>query len=124
MLMKPFYELLPFAYLSTGVLSLLYLEPKYAIVAALVLYFLGARIYNLRSNNRRTDPKRKRKQGMWPSSLYSFLPFIYILSASMLYRFSPKDSTTIVAICLLTYGLYVLARRASYRHHRAPISNF
>lgn len=124
MLIKPVYELLPFAYLAIGGFSLLYLEPKYAIAAAIIVYLLGARIYNLRSKNRRTDPKRKRKQGMLPEFAYNFLPFIYILSASMLYRFYPKDSSALIAILLVTYGVYVLLRRASYRNHRTPVSNF
>lgn len=124
MLIKPVYELLPFTYLTIGVVSLLYLEPKYAIVAAIIVYLLGASIYNLRSNNRRTDPKRKRKHGMLPEFAYNFLPFIYILSASMLYRFYPKDSSALIAILLVTYGVYVLLRRASYRNHRTPASNF
>jgi hypothetical protein len=124
MLIKPIYELLPFTYMAIGGLSLLYLEPQYAIAAAVLVYLLGARIYILRSNNRRTDLKRKRKQGIMPSTLYNYLPFICILAASALYRFVPKDSTVLIAICLLTYGLYILIRRASYRNHRVPISSF
>jgi hypothetical protein len=124
MLIKPIYELLPFTYMAIGGLSLLYLEPKYAIAAAILVYILGARIYILRSNNRRTDLRRKRKQGLMPSAVYNYLPFICILAASALYRFVPKDSSALIAICLLTYGIYILMRRASYRNHRVPVSSF
>ncbi|WP_445946679.1 hypothetical protein [Shewanella sp.] len=124
MLIKPIYELLPFTYMAIGGLSLLYLEPKYAIAAAILIYLLGARIYILRSNNRRTDLKRKRKQGIMPQTLYNYLPFLCILAASILYRLVPRDSSVLIAICLLTYGLYILMRRASYRNHRVPASSF
>ncbi|MBB1440674.1 hypothetical protein H5202_18775 [Shewanella sp. SG41-4] len=120
MLIKPLYELLPFTYMVVGSVSIFLLEPSYALIASIVVYFYGAHIYNLRSKNRRTDPKRKRKAGYIPETIYGLLPFIYVLSAVSLYRFYPRDSSTLFALCLTTYGSYLFLRRLSYRHHRLP----
>ncbi|MCL1141448.1 hypothetical protein [Shewanella gaetbuli] len=121
MLIKPIYELLPFTYIAIGSASLLVLQQEYAIAAAVFVYVFGARIYNLRSQNRRTDQKRKRKEGIWPEWLYGYLPFIYILSAVLLYRYDPKESSSLFAICLLTFGAYLIIRRSSYRKHKIPV---
>ena len=120
MLIKPVYELLPYSYMIVGTVSLFLLEPSYALVASTVVYLYGAHVYNLRSKNRRTDPKRKRKTGAIPETLYGLLPFIYVFSALSLYRFYPRDSSTLFALCLVTYGAYLIMRRSSYRHHKYP----
>ncbi|GGB59965.1 hypothetical protein K8B83_18065 [Shewanella inventionis] len=120
MLIKPIYELLPYSYMIVGTASIFLLEPSYALAASIVVYLYGAHIYNLRSKNRRTDPKRKRKAGALPETLYGLMPFIYVFSALSLYRFYPKDSSTLFALCLATYGAYLFMRRSSYRHHKYP----
>lgn len=121
MLIKPLYELLPYTYIAIGGVSILILQQEYAIAAAVVVFLFGARIYNLRSQNRRTDTKRRRKEGLWPDWLYGYMPFLYILSAALLYRFIPKDSSALFAICLVTFGTYLLLRRSSYRRHKIPV---
>ena len=121
MLIKPVYELLPYTYIVIGGVSVLLLQQQYAIAAAILVYILGARIYNLRSENRRTDIKRKRREGFLPDWLYGYMPFLYILSAALLYRFYPKDSSAIFAICLMTFGTYLLLRRSTYRRHKIPV---
>lgn len=122
MLIKPLYELLPFSYMVIGCVSIFLLEPNYALIASVVVYLYGAHIYNLRSKNRRTDAKRKRKSGLIPETLYGLMPFIYVLTAVSLYRFYPRDSSTLFALCLITYGVYLILRRSSYRHHKLPRS--
>ena len=121
MLIKPVYELLPYTYIVIGGVSVLLLQQQYAIAAAILMYLLGARIYNLRSENRRTDMKRKRREGILPDWLYGYMPFLYILSAVLLYRFYPKDSSALFAICLITFGMYLLLRRSTYRRHKIPV---
>lgn len=122
MLSKPVYEVLPLGYISVGTLSLLMLDQGFAIASALVMFFIGARIYNMRSQNRRTDPLRKRKSGVWPSSIYNFTPFIYLLVAILIFKFLPSGIGPIAGICLMTYSLYILVRRSSYRRHCLPCS--
>ncbi|ABN60743.1 hypothetical protein RJP56_07250 [Shewanella baltica] len=122
MLTKPLYEILPFGYMALGSSSFIALDINYALVAATVVFVLGARIYVMRSQNRRTDSARRRKSGYLPEMIYNFLPFIYLIAALAIFKFLPKDLYPIVAICLLSYGLYILVRRSLYRRHKLPIT--
>ncbi|MGI2132032.1 hypothetical protein ACRN93_12020 [Shewanella baltica] len=122
MLTKPLYEILPFGYMALGSSSFIALDINYALVAATVVFVLGARIYVMRSQNRRTDSARRRKSGYLPEMIYNFLPFIYLIAALAIFKFLPKDHYPIVAICLLSYGLYILVRRSLYRRHKLPIT--
>jgi len=76
----------------------------------------------MRSQNRRTDSARRRKSGYLPEMIYNFLPFIYLIAGLAIFKFLPKDLYPIVAICLLSYGLYILVRRSLYRRHKLPIT--
>ena len=122
MLTKPLYEILPFGYMALGSSSFIALDINYALVAATVVFVLGARIYVMRSQNRRTDSARRRKSSYLPEMIYNFLPFIYLIAALAIFKFLPKDLYPIVAICLLSYGLYILVRRSLYRRHKLPIT--
>ncbi|MCI2962003.1 MULTISPECIES: hypothetical protein [Shewanella] len=122
MLTKPLYEILPFGYMALGSSSFIALDIDYALVAATVVFVLGARIYVMRSQNRRTDSVRRRKSGYLPEMIYNFLPFIYLIAALAIFKFLPKDLYPILAICLLSYGLYILVRRSLYRRHKLPIT--
>ncbi|WP_394200129.1 hypothetical protein [Shewanella waksmanii] len=123
MIAKSIYEVLPYSYLTLGGSSMLVLENTFAVIAALVIFMMGARVYNLRSKNRRTDPVRKRKSRGLPESLYDLLPFIYLCTAFLLFRFYPQGAGPILGICLLTYSFYILLRRISYRQHKIPAEN-
>lgn len=70
MLTKPVYEALPYGYMALGITSFMLLEPNYALIAAAVIFVLGARIYTMRSQNRRTDPIKRRKSGGIPKMIY------------------------------------------------------
>ncbi len=123
MLTRPLYELLPYAYMTLGAVSFMKLEPDYALLSSIVLFVLGARIYALRSQNRRTDPEKRRKSGNMPKLVYDLLPFLYVLSALAIFKYLPEKIFPLLAICLLTYGFYVMFRRSMYRRHRLPVSS-
>ncbi|MCH1926516.1 hypothetical protein L9G74_16125 [Shewanella sp. C32] len=123
MLTRPLYELLPYAYMTLGAVSFMKLEPDYALLSSIVLFVLGARIYALRSQNRRTDPEIRRKSGNMPKLVYDLLPFLYVLSALAIFKYLPEKIFPLLAICLLTYGFYVMFRRSMYRRHRLPVSS-
>lgn len=123
MLTRTIYEALPMSYLALGSSTMLLLEQGLALVSASIVFWLGAQIYNMRSNNRRTDPKRKRKSGYIPQSIYSLLPFAYLFGAILLFRSDAKGAGIVLAIILLSYSLYILVRRASHRRHRSPELN-
>lgn len=120
MLIKPLYEILPLTYMLVGAGSVAFLKEPYIMIASILVFFYGAHIWNQRSKNRRTDKKRKRIDGVLPESIYGYMPFTYIMSAGLIFRFFPKDSGILISICLLTYGSYILIRRISYRHHKLP----
>lgn len=122
MLSKTIYEVLPLIYITAGTISLLTLEQDFAVASGLTMFIIGAKIYNMRSQNRRTDPLRKRKSGIFPSFIYNFTPFFYLLAAVMLFKFIPSGAGPIAGICLMTYSLYILIRRSSYRRHCLPSS--
>ncbi|AQS37563.1 hypothetical protein Sps_02409 [Shewanella psychrophila] len=117
MLTKSMYEILPVSYIAIGITSLLMLDQGYAIASALTIFTLGAKIYNMRSQNRRTDPLRKRKSGTLPSSVYNATPFVYLLLATLVFKLSPSGIGPVIGISLMTYSLYILVRRSSNRRH-------
>ncbi len=123
MLTRPLYELLPYAYMTLGGVSFMKLEPDYALLSSVVLFVLGARIYALRSQHRRTDPEKRRKSGNMPKLVYDLMPFLYVLSALAIFKYLPEKIFPLLAICLMTYGFYVMFRRSMYRRHRLPVSS-
>ncbi|WP_076407768.1 hypothetical protein [Shewanella sp. UCD-KL12] len=122
MLTKPIYEILPIGYITIGTVSLLLLDQGYGLVSSLTVYIIGATIYNMRSQNRRTDPIRKRKAGKFPTSIYNYLPFAYLLLATVIFKLFSTGVGPVIAISLMTYSLYILIRRSSNRRHTAPCS--
>ncbi|RTR34651.1 hypothetical protein [Shewanella atlantica] len=121
MIAKSVYEALPFSYISIGTASILMLEQKVAIFFAIIVFALGAKIYDMRSQNRRTDPLRKRKAGKLPASLYNFVPFIYLFTATLVFKLYPTKFGAMFGTCLMLYSLYILVQRSSNRRH--SISN-
>ena len=117
MLSKPLYEALPYGYIAIGSLALLIFEQPFAQGLAIIVLLLGSRVYTLRSNNRRTDPKKRRKKGRLPSPFYEHVPAFCLLAALLLSKLESKTAP-VVALCLCSYGLYVFFRRLSYRKHK------
>lgn len=124
MLNRSFYELLPYGYMAVASTSLMVLESSFAHFCAIVLFVLGARVYSLRSQNRRTDPVKRRKTGNIPNYLYELMPFLYVLTALAIFKYLPQKMFLVAAICLLGYGFYILFSRSLYRHHRLPVTPF
>ena len=122
MLTKPVYEALPYGYMALGVASFMLLEPNYALIASAVIFVLGARIYTMRSQNRRTDPIKRRKSGGIPKMIYDLLPFLYLLGALSIFKFLPEKFYPLLAILLLSYSFYILVRRKLYRRHKLPVT--
>lgn len=122
MLTKPIYEILPVSYMLIGATSLLMLDQGYAIVFSLVIFTLGAKIYTMRSQNRRTDPLRKRKSGTLPRSVYDATPFVYFLLATLVFKLLPSGIGPVIGIVLMTYSVYILVIRSSNRRHCAHSS--
>lgn len=123
MLSKPLYEILPLSYIAIGSASILLLDEGWALFAAFTVFYLGTKVYTMRSQNRRTDPMRKRKKGSIPVTLYNALPFFYLLIAIIILKSSATGLGAGISFSLMGYSLYVLMRRAAYRRHQLPIQH-
>lgn len=121
MLSKPLYEILPLGYIIFGSTSMLLLEEGWALFAAFTIFYLGTKVYNMRSQNRRTDPMRKRKKGAIPTTLYNSLPFLYLLIAVIILKSSASILGVGISLSLVSYSLYVLMKRSAYRRHQLPL---
>ncbi|MGS0709814.1 hypothetical protein ACVBJC_08520 [Shewanella sp. 0m-6] len=93
------------------------LEQTYALLFAVLLFLLGSKIYALRSSNRRTDPKKRRKKGLLPIALYEHTPALYLLMALLLLKLDSRLAP-VLSLMLLSYALYIGLRRTQYRKHR------
>lgn len=122
MISRTIYEVLPTSYLILGSSTILLRHETVALMLAVLIFFLGARLYNMRSQNRRSDPARKRQRGVLPFALYNLMPFIFLLSATFLFRFTQSSAMNIIAIALVSYATYILIQRSNYRKHRIPQS--
>lgn len=76
---KFLYEAVPWFCLGFGTSAYLIMDIWFAKVFALVLYAMGAWIWILRSNYRRSDRKSRRIEGSRVGfAFYEALPFIYV----------------------------------------------
>ena len=117
MLSKPVYEALPYTYLAIGSISVMMLEQTYAQVFSILLFLMGSRVYALRSSNRRTDPKKRRRKGLLPAFIYEHMPYIYILTALLLLKLDSKLAP-VFSMVLISYALYIVISLAMYRKHK------
>lgn len=117
MLSKPIYEALPLSYVIVGGLGITLLDSVLAQAACIIIFLFGSWIYSLRSQNRRTDPSKRRKKGILPHYIYEHIPSLYLLTALLIQR---VDSTHIpvITLVLLSYAAYLMVRRRQYRKHK------
>ncbi len=122
MLPSKLYEVLPYAYIATGVAVLLSYDNWLAVVCALLLTFAGAVVWILRSDNRRSDMKGARYKygGVMPFWLYEMLPFACVMSALCVFAVSGNMYFYPFAMILLGVGTHLWLLRGSYRKHQRP----
>ncbi|WP_372869719.1 hypothetical protein [Shewanella sp.] len=121
MLSRALYEPLPHACMLAASATLIWHQSILSLSAGLLLFFMGARIYILRSANRRTDPARKRKNGRLPQFLYELFPFACLAFSMLLLSMNGTGWQIVPSLMLISYGLYVLASRTNYRKHQRPV---
>ncbi|ABZ75681.1 conserved hypothetical protein [Shewanella halifaxensis HAW-EB4] len=117
MLSRPVYEALPYTYIALGSISLMLLEQTYAQLFAALLFLLGSRVDVLRSCYRRTDSKKRRRKGKLPTFIYEHTPYLYLLTALLLLKLDSKLAP-VFSIALVSYALYIFARRTMNRKHK------
>lgn len=120
MLAKPVYEKLPTLYLTIGTATILLSDGTTPKLLAILVFMLGAHIFNLRSQNRRSDNPKRRKSGLWPDALYNLLPYGYLLAAIFVFRHASSNTLLLLAGALGCYSLFRLVQRSHYRKHQLP----
>ncbi|GAA4892841.1 hypothetical protein [Ferrimonas pelagia] len=117
MLAKHFYEAKPFALLSVGIFLITWFPlGSMGQLFSLLLFFCGATIWVMRSEYRRQDSDAR--GGIWPESVYEFLPFVHVASAAGMVSWHPPLFWLFVAVLLGGRGLYTWLMRIRYRSHR------
>ncbi|MCG9720080.1 hypothetical protein [Shewanella sp. Isolate7] len=120
MVAQPIYEKLPAIYLLIAATTILMSPALLPVLLGVIIFLLGARIFNMRSQNRRSDKPSRRKQGIWPDALYNLLPYAYLLGALFVFRHSDSSYLSFAGAGLVCYALFRLAQRRSYRKHQLP----
>ncbi|HEX5792560.1 MAG TPA: hypothetical protein VFY01_04740 [Rheinheimera sp.] len=122
MLPEKVYEVLPYAYVATGVAIMLGFDSALALISGALMAIAGAIVWVLRSDNRRSDIKGAREKygGVMPFWLYELLPFSYFMLALMLFAGSDNVYFYPFAMILLVVGVQLWLLRSSYRKHQRP----
>lgn len=134
MLPKPLYESLPYFSLVTGALSVVFPTDILQAASGLLLYWVGAFVWIIRSQHRRIDnnsyPLLNANSLPWhktshlPEPIYEAMPFIYILSGSLILRYSPHLPAIFAGFTLLTLGLTIWTQRHISRSTLSAHSGF
>ncbi|QCG48722.1 hypothetical protein [Aeromonas schubertii] len=122
MLPRPLYELLPYLSLAVGLGLLSSASQPGLLLAGLLLFVAGARIWSLRSNYRRRDRHYQVWSGNTPEWLYEGRPFALILLGLLLLRLGDHPLLALLALAGLGWGLWQWALR--YRHRLTLLSAF
>ncbi len=122
MISKSIYEILPSVYLMLGSGSVIWNSNALGLFGGALLFILGAVIWVMRSNYRRTDEhKLPSKSFTLPETFYEFVPFLFIaIGLSLLSQFSQLPVYIVAAFCLFR-GTQLLYFR--YRHRNFAWDN-
>jgi protein-S-isoprenylcysteine O-methyltransferase Ste14 len=123
MLPQKIYEVLPYAYVCIGVSVIVSIDSWLAVVSGVVIATVGAVVWILRSDNRRSDIKGAREKygGVMPFWLYEMLPFSYFMLAMLLFVMTSNVYAYPFAVILMGVGIQVWGLRGSYRKHQRPV---
>lgn len=111
------YEALPLIYVSSGSVMLTIGQSSLTLTAAVLLYFAGACIWIMRSENRRTDRRvgPSHKLIFLPETLYEFKPFFYLFIGLLLIR---NEEFIIAGALIIFWALLCEIRRSRNRQHQ------
>ncbi|QYK13963.1 hypothetical protein K0I63_05450 [Shewanella rhizosphaerae] len=122
MIAQPVYEKLPAIYLLIAASTILLSPAPLPVLLAVIIFLLGARIFNMRSQNRRSDNPKRRRRGILPEALYNMLPYAYLLGALFVFRHGDSNYLMFAGAGLASFALFRLAQRRSYRQHQLPVT--
>lgn len=118
---KGIYEVLPYTYMSVGIVEIGFVESIMATISGVVLFLAGAIVWVMRSNARRTDPVTTRRNTNSGEILYELKPFILIMLGAMVITYFNYWMVYPIAglVCLL--GFYIILIRNTHRHRRVKL---
>ncbi|EGM76295.1 hypothetical protein Rhein_3705 [Rheinheimera sp. A13L] len=118
MIPERLYETLPYLYVLCGAQSVLWLPHWTAALSGVVLIFVGAVVWVIRSEKRRSPYGIKFKEhGVLPFWCYELQPFIYLTSGALLFNYAPSSLLYPSAMILLVLGLQLWLCRICWRSH-------
>lgn len=110
------YEQLPLLYLLLSAVLWFFAHSPLLWLAAILLFVVGALLWMMRSNYRRTDlviyPTKRWLQPEW---YYEALPFLWLALGLVLLR--QPDTTALLALLPCLWGGRCLWTRRRHRHH-------
>lgn len=110
------YEQLPLLYLLLSAVLWFFAHSPLLWLAAILLFVVGALLWMMRSNYRRTDlviyPAKRWLQPEW---YYEALPFLWLALGLVLLR--QPDTTALLALLPCLWGGRCLWTRRRHRHH-------
>lgn len=118
MLPERLYETLPYFYVVSGSQTVLWSPHWAAALSGVMLTFIGAIVWVIRTEKRRSPYGIKFKdQGGVPFWLYELQPFIYLTSGALLFNFAPTYLVYPSAMILLVLGIQLWLCRICWRSH-------
>ena len=106
MIPERLYETLPYLYVISGSQSVLWLPHWTAALFGVVLIFVGAVVWVIRTDKRRSPYGIKfKEQGALPFWCYELQPFIYLSSGVLLFKYSQSFLIYQSAMIFLVVGL-------------------
>jgi len=116
MLSKLIYELLPYACLSVGGVSVIFVDGALGIFAGASLYTLGALVWMMRFHVRHPAKRNFSRRGsIFPEEVYEFKPFLFLACSLFLFSFYSSAWTISIGLAIIAYSLYILCKRYQNR---------
>ena len=110
------YEQLPLLYLLLSAVLWFFAHSPLLWLAAILLFVVGALLWMMRSNYRRTDlviyPAKRWLQPEW---YYEALPFLWLALGRLPQR--QPDLTALLALLPCLWGVHCFWTRRRHRHH-------
>ncbi|AXV66080.1 hypothetical protein D0907_12755 [Pseudoalteromonas lipolytica] len=116
MLAKPLYEAAPYGYFILGISCITLANNVVPTVIGIVLFLLGANIWRMRSNARRTDHSSQRVNQRKLYYYYEFKPFIVFIAAYTLIQWTQNELVSVIGVLLCITAVVILVMRILNRH--------
>ncbi len=116
MLAKPIYEVVPYVYFFLGVSCIALAKDSVPTLIGIILFLMGANVWRMRSEARRTDHSSQRIKQTKSHYYYEFKPFILFISAFTLIQWTQNEIISIISVLLCIASLVILIMRVLNRH--------